>query len=80
MDVEELARALLNLSEDADSSEIETAICEKFDASFEQFHQIVEALVPLTPVVRTALKGTLVRGFIKDDCFIIKAEVEERNT
>lgn len=76
-DVEELACATLDIDPDTDpgSDAIERALLDKFDVSFEQFQGLVEALLPLTPIVRTALTGTPCRGFVKDDCFIVKQEV-----
>lgn len=76
MDVEELAREMLGLDSDADSNQVEEALAEKLEVSFDSFHRIVEMLTPLTPPARAALSGNIFHGFIKDGVFLVKAEVQ----
>lgn len=75
-DIEELAKLLLNLDENADYSEVEDALYDKYDASFDSFEQIVRGLIKFTPVVETAILQTKAQGFVHDDYFIVKQEVE----
>ena len=77
MDAEELAIAVLGIDEetDPDSNTIEAALFDKFDCSFEQFHQIAEALMPFTISVKSPLTGTVYCGFVKDGMFIAKQPV-----
>lgn len=72
MDAEELAAAVLGIGENYDSEQIEDAIFEKFDVSFDQFHKIAEALICFTPTVTTALGGEICHGFVKDGVLIAK--------
>ena len=75
-DAEELAAHVCELDVDNyDSSSIEDALYDRFECSFEQFHQIAEALVKFTPI-QTTLMAKKYRGFVKDDCFIAKEEVK----
>lgn len=72
-DVEDLARIVCGLQEEADGDAVEWSLFEKFEISFEQFHAVVEALMPYTTPVRTAITGELFHGFVTDDAFIVKA-------
>lgn len=72
MEAEELAVAVLGISEDSDSNAIEQVLCDRFDVSFESFHKIAEALMPFTTPAQAALTGEAFHGFIKDDAFICK--------
>lgn len=74
MDAEELARVILGMDDNATSDDIEEALAEKLEVSFDSFHRIVEMLTPLTPPARTALGGKICHGFIKDGVFVVKAE------
>ena len=71
IDVEELAREMLNLEDDA---EVEKSLWDTLEVSFESFHKIVERLVHFTPPVKSALAGKTYKGFVKDGRFIIKVE------
>lgn len=72
-DVEDLARIVCGLKEDADGDAVEMALFEKFEISFEQFHAVVEALMPYTIPARAAISGESFHGFVTDGAFIIKA-------
>lgn len=76
-DIEELAAIVCGLDYmDCDSNEVEQALYDKFECSFEQFEKIVDALVPFTPIVTTALLGAKVQGFVCQDSMIVKQEVQ----
>lgn len=75
MGAEELAAVVCGLDEDNyDSGQVEDALYEKFDCSFETFHKIAEALVPLTIPATAALSGQSFRGFVKNGSFIVKED------
>ena len=73
IDVEALACAITGISDDADSYTVEESLSEKFDVSFEQFHNLVEALVPFTIPAKAALTEEIYHGFVRDGAFIVKA-------
>ena len=75
-DVEALACAITEISDDADSYTVEEALSEKFDVSFEQFHNLIEALVPFTIPAKAALTEEIYHGFVRDGAFIVKATIE----
>lgn len=75
MEAEELAAVICGLDEDNyDSRQVEDVLYEKFDCSFESFHKIVEALVPLTIPAKAAISGRSFRGFVKNGSFIVKED------
>lgn len=74
IDAEELAKAILKLDSNADSQEIEDQLFEKFEISFDQFHQLVEVLAKYTPIGQTAVMGNLFRGFIHNDNILVKID------
>ena len=86
-DIEELAyRAMGRTEEEAekainDSEDIDDALYEKYEVSFEQYKEIVKDLLPFTPQIKAAVSGTLFHAFVdvKQSRAIVKvdAEVEE---
>lgn len=83
-EIEEIACAVLNLDYDdlcneGREGEIEDRLFEKFEVSFEQFGDIVNALLPLTPVVEAGFSGKLYHAFVnkKAGIMIVKREVED---
>ncbi len=75
-DVEELAATILGLDEaTADSNAIEQALADRYEISFENFQEIVEALMPLTLPAKAAISGEWFQGFVKDGVFIIKQPI-----
>jgi hypothetical protein len=76
MDAEELAMAVLGLSDEAaDDADFDELIFEKFEVTMEQFHKIAEALVPFTIPATVLCSGDAFRGFVKDGYFITKQKV-----
>lgn len=82
-EVQELACAILGISYDdlvdeGRESEIEEKLYEKFEISMEQFFNIVEALLPFTPIVQAALTGNKYHAFVNDkECLMyVKQKVE----
>ena len=75
VDAEELAAHVCGLdTENYTSEKIEDALYDRFECSFEQFHEIAEALVKFTPINTSAITGNKYRGFVKDDWFIVKVD------
>lgn len=82
-EVQELACAILGISYDdlvdeGRESEIEEKLYEKFEISMEQFFNIVEALLPFTPIVKAAATGNKYHAFVnvKESLMYVKQKVE----
>jgi len=71
-DIEELAKEVCGLHEDADANEIDEALSDQFMLSFDAFELIAIALMKLTIPAETALTGKAYQGFVKDGAFICK--------
>jgi len=76
MDAEELAAHIFGFPDNYDSDKIETALYDKFECSFEQFHKIAEALIPFTVTAKAAISGEEFHGFVKDGSFIARQLVK----
>lgn len=76
-EAEELVVAALGLNdnEDLDTDAIEVALLDKLQVDLEQFKAVAEVLLPLTLPARTAITGDVFKGFVKDDCFIVKMPI-----
>ncbi len=75
-EAEELAALVLGLDPDeADSSEVEDKMADKFGVDMETFQKVAEALMPFTVAARTALGNTLCRGYAHEGAFICRQEV-----
>lgn len=86
MDAQELACAILGVNYyvivyEGREDEIEEAIYVKFGIDMEQFTNIVEALLPFTPVVQAIFTGIKYHAFIdeKEGLMIVKQNVEEED-
>jgi hypothetical protein len=51
----------------------------KFDIGFEEFSKVISVLLPLTPVVESALTGKKYHAFIKDGLALVKQEAKHDN-
>lgn len=85
-EAQELACAILGLNYDdlADEgreNEIDEAFYEKFEIDMNQFVNIVEALLPFTPVVQAGLTGNKYHAFVneKESLMIVKQKVVEED-
>jgi len=83
-DVEELAyRAMGNTSEETDKQindgDIDEAIFDKYDCSFETYCQIVEDLIKFTPVFESPLTKTKFHAFVdaSEGLAIVKEDIKE---
>ena len=74
IDVEELARVITGVGDDAESDEVEGALYDQYEISFESFHKLIDKLAVMTPVARTALTDRPFTGFVHDGAFIVKEE------
>ncbi|HCH2416250.1 TPA: hypothetical protein NKS14_004568 [Vibrio parahaemolyticus] len=70
-EMQELAGAALGLTEDQTEDiingdeDFDTPLLEKFNVDFEQFSNVAEALLKLTPVLKSPLSGDLDHAFVK---------------
>ena len=82
-DAQKLACAILgvnydDLVDEGREDEIEEAIYVKFGIDMEQFTNIVEALLPFTPIVQAKFTGIKYHAFIdeKEGLMIVKQSAE----
>ncbi len=81
VEIEELACIACGKTEDQastliDSEEVEDLVFETFGVDLQTFAEIVEALLPLTPVVVTAITGSRVNAFVTGQRCIVKREAK----
>jgi hypothetical protein len=74
-EIEELAIHLCGLPEDAESEDIEEALYDKFEISFDQFHRLAAHLVPLCMIAESPLSKKVYRGFGADGTWLAKQEL-----
>lgn len=75
-DVEELLSAMYGITDDQRNGDFDfDELCyEKFDIGFEEFMKVVSTLLPLTPVVESALTGKKCHAFIHNGLAMVKTE------
>ncbi|WP_139538862.1 hypothetical protein [Klebsiella spallanzanii] len=75
-DIEELLSAMYGITDEQrnDGFDFDELLYEKFDIGFEEFSKVISALLPLTPVVESALTGKQYHAFIKDGLALVKQE------
>lgn len=83
-EAQELACAILGLNYDdlvdeGRENEIDEALYVKFGIDMDQFVNIVEALLPFTPIVQAGLTGNKYHAFVneKEGLMIVKQKVVE---
>lgn len=87
-DLQMLAGAVLNLTEDQideiidNGEDFDTPLLEKFSVDFEQFIEVTLALLPLTPVIRSAITKDFYHAFVNqlengDSIAIVKQKVRK---
>lgn len=74
-EIEELAIHLCGLSEDAESDDIEEALYDKFELSFDQLRKLAALLVPLCMVAESPLSKKVYRGFGANGTWLAKQEL-----
>lgn len=85
-DIEQLAyRAMGNTEDEAEiainEGDIDEAIFEKYEISFEQYCKVVKDLLPFTPQVRSGLSDNLFHAFVdvEQQRAIVKLDVKKLN-
>ncbi|MBT2054921.1 hypothetical protein KKZ69_11580 [Enterobacter hormaechei subsp. hoffmannii] len=77
-DIEELLSAMYGITDEQRNEDFDfDELCyEKFEIGFEEFMKIISVLLPLTPVVESALTGRKYHAFIKDGLALVKQEAQ----
>ncbi len=77
-DIEELLSAMYGITDEQRSEDFDfDELCyEKFEIGFDEFMKIISVLLPLTPVVESALTGKKYHAFIKDGLALVKQEAQ----
>lgn len=71
-EVEDLAIHLLSMKSEEDHSVIEEELHQTFGISFDDFHNLIEHLVPLIKIELNLGNGTLYKGFSSKSDWLIK--------
>lgn len=72
---EELLMGILNISDELyEATDFDELTMEYFDIGFEQFANVVDALLPLTAVLHSHLSGKNYHAFLKNGIAFIKTE------
>ncbi|MCL2656866.1 MAG: hypothetical protein FWD62_05480 [Betaproteobacteria bacterium] len=74
-EIEDLAKLITGLSEDSADDDVEMALVDTFEISFEMFCKLVKALVPYTVSAEAAISGEKFKGFVSEGSFVIKVPV-----
>ncbi len=82
-DIEELAGYVLGLSEEkreemVNESSADELLYEKFEIDLEKFTEIVKALLPYTPAVKSAFADKKYNAFVTGNVCIVKQEFKSR--
>ncbi|MEY6762954.1 hypothetical protein AB9B48_14960 [Kluyvera ascorbata] len=77
-DIEELLSAMYSITDEQrnDDFDFDELCYEKFEIGFEEFMKIISVLLPLTPVVESALTGKKYHAFVKDGLALVKQEAQ----
>jgi hypothetical protein len=75
-DAEELAAKLCELGDEYDSDAVEQALFDKYEISFDKFHNLICDLAPMCAVGQTVFGGKMSRGFadVESQCFIARVD------
>lgn len=71
-DSEEFAGIICGLPDGADSDAVEQALFDKFEISSENFHKLMQHLVPYCMVAQSPLTQTVYQGFAHDGTWHLK--------
>lgn len=61
-------------TEAINNSTVENLVYEKYEISLETYKEIVNDLIPFTPVMQTAIGNTVCHGFADGNNIIVKVE------
>ncbi len=78
-EIEELAGYAMNMSEEQVETMLNDGLTdellyEKFEVDLEIFTKVIKAVLPFTPLIKTAITGKLCNGFVTENRFIVKQE------
>ena len=76
----ELAAAILDVEApetDEAIEAIESQFMEKYDIDLNVLSEIAERLLPLCAMDKSPLTNTFRKGFVRDNCYIVKIETDE---
>jgi len=82
-DVEELVGHVNGMSEDeiedmVNNDGVDDILMERYGVvDFDTYLEIVEDLLPFTPIIKTAMGGKLAHAFVKGNVAIVKEEIED---
>lgn len=78
-DIEELLSLMFGVSDAQreDGFDFDDLLYDNFAIGFDEFSAVVAALLPLTPVVASALTGKKYHAFIKDGLALVKMEAKD---
>jgi hypothetical protein len=76
-DIEDLGRLICGINEDDDSTDVDEALYEKFEISFDSFAKLIEKLIDYTPRAESTLSNKVFTGFVNGNHFVVKKEVED---
>lgn len=78
-DVEELLSAIYGITDEQrnDGFDFDELLYEKFEIGFDEFMKVIGILLPLTPLVESALTGKKYHAFIKDGLALVKQEAAQ---
>ena len=81
-EIEELVCIVCGKNEDEiediiNSDGVDDLLYQKYEISFEQYYNIVKDLIDFTPVIQTELTKSFYRGFVNNDRFIVKKQVDK---
>ena len=74
IDAEELAAKICSLGDDYDSDAVEQALFDKYEISFDKFHNLICDLAPMCEVGQSPLTNERFRGFadVASQCWIAR--------
>jgi hypothetical protein len=74
IDAEELAAKLCELGDEYDSDAVEQALFDKYEISFDKFHNLICDLAPMCEVGQSPLTDERFRGFadVASQCWIAR--------
>jgi hypothetical protein len=78
-DAMDVAAAIFGIDlfdDDENTVVVEDRMYDSYGMDIEQFAKLLEKLIPMVTVGKSALTGTLYRGLAQDDVFLVKEEIK----
>lgn len=79
-DLEELARAMLDLDDDDDFDAIDQALFDEYNIDFDNFSKLINTLYPMMDVGESLLTKRRYVGFSKEGVMTVKKEIPNVNS